>query len=415
MRVLIFVLLLFVFVPVANAAEEYICPMHPHISGEQSDTCPVCGMTLVPKTASAPSDPDGHNGMSATDKPEGAIHIMPRYVQALGVKTSKARHHEFGREIRAFGRIVPSTRLTSRVDIRTSGWIVDLKTNAVGDEVEKGDLLFTFYSPDLMNAQSDFLIAGGEGRHRQRLRLYGMGEKAIAELKEKGRYMDQTPFYAPRGGTIVALNVEDGAYLKEGGSVLSLQDFSNVWVEADVPLKDAQFLEEGTPATITLPETGESYQTTTDFIHPVTDPQSRTATVRLVVDNKDGKLKPERYVEAVFEAQARHRLAVPAQAVLYGKNGARVIEALGDGYFRPVMVETGITSKGWTEITSGLSHGQNIVKTGQFMLDAESNLTGGMGNMGAMGHDHGGHKDSKDDTDENGMDMNMNMEGHNHE
>ncbi len=364
-----------------DSTPVYICPMHPHISGEEGDTCPICGMHLVPKNEGSQSHEDHE------DKPEGAFLIDPSYIQTLGVKTSGVSHQDFGKSIRAFGKIMPSTRLEYAIDVRTKGWIVDLNTDAVGDAVKKGDLLFTFYSPDLMNAQSDFLIGSRVGNAAQRLRLYGMEDKAIAELKERGKFFEETPFYAPADGTVTMLNVRKGAHVNEGGSILKLQDFSKLWVNADVPIRDVQFLEVGIPAKITIPETGEKYEALVDFIHPVNDPQNRTVTVRLVLDNPDGALKPDTYVDAAFNAKVQSRLAVPAEAVLYGGMGAYVIEDAGDGYFRPVMVETGITASGLTEITSGLSHGQKIVKSGQFMLDAESNLKGG---MAAMGHDHGG-------------------------
>ncbi len=421
MRVLFFVLLLFAFAPAAIAAESYICPMHPHISGEEGDTCPICGMTLVPKAEKnpkgnenkekkilywvAPMDPnyrqDGpgkspmgmdlvpvyeDEAVGGQNTPENAIRIDPVYMQALGVKTAEVTHHEFGRSIRAFGKIAPSTRLEYAVDVRTKGWIVDLAVSAVGDTVKQGDLLFTYYSPDLMNAQSDFLIGSRIGNAAQRLRLYGMDDKAIAELKERGKFFEETPFYASADGTITMLNVRKGAYVNEGGSVLKLQDFSKVWVNADVPVRDVQFLEVGTPVKVSVPETGKGYETSVDFIHPVNNPQSRTIPVRLVLDNPEGTLKADTYVDAVFNADPKSRLAVTSEAVLYGKTGAYVIESLGDGYFRPAMVETGITSDGLTEITDGLTHGQTIVQSGQFMLDAESNLKGG---MAAMGHDHG--------------------------
>ena len=384
MRVLFFVLLLFAFVPAAAAAEGYICPMHPHISGEEGDSCPICGMTLVPKVAEAP-DSTGHEGHG--DMPKGTFHIDPSYVHVLGVKTAEVTHHEFGRNIRAFGRIAPSTRLEHAVDVRTKGWIVDLAADAVGDTVKKGDLLFTYYSPDLMTAQSDFLIGSRIGNAKQRLRLHGMDDKAIALLKKKGRFLEETPFHAPADGTLTMLNVRKGSHVNEGGSVMKLQDFSRIWVDVDVPVRDVQFLTVGMPAKVTVPETDSEYETVIDFIHPVNDPQSRTVTVRLILENPDGVLKPDTYVDAVFNANAQSRLAVPSEAVLYGGMGAYVMENVRDGYFRPVMVETGITANGLTEIKSGLSHGQRIVTSGQFMLDAESNLRGGMAAMGGH-HEH---------------------------
>lgn len=389
MRVYIFILLLFVFVPPALAAEDiYMCPMHPHISGEEGDNCPICGMTLVPKMAEMPQG-ESHNA----EAPEGAFNIDPSYVHVLGVKTAEVTHHKFGKNIRAFGRIAPSTRLEHAVDVRTKGWVVDLATDAVGDSVKKGDLLFTFYSPDLMTAQSDYLIGSRIGNAEQRLRLFGMDDQSIAELKKQKKFLEETPFYAPADGTVTMLNVRKGAHVSEGGNVMMIQDFSKLWVNVDISIRDVQFLEVGTPVKVSVPETGETYETVIDFIHPVNYPQSRTVMVRLILENPDGVLKPDTYVDAVFDADVQSRLAVPAEAVLYGSMGEYVMENVSDGYFKPVMVRTGITANGLTEIKSGLSHGQRIVTSGQFMLDAESNLKGG---MAAMGHDHGGMTEMKE-------------------
>ncbi|MGH1375227.1 MAG: efflux RND transporter periplasmic adaptor subunit [Alphaproteobacteria bacterium] len=385
MRVFIF-LLLFVFIPPAFAAEQaYICPMHPHISGQDGDSCPICGMSLVPKIEENIKTQGG--GIHTSEMPEGAFKIDPSFVHVLGVKTDEVTHHTFGKTVRAYGEISSSTRLEYKVDVRAKGWIVNLAKDAVGDVVKKGDLLFTYYSPELMEAQSDFLIGRNVGGGDQRLRLYGMGAKAIKELRQKGKFLEETPFYAFSDGTVTMLSVRKGAHVQEGGNVMTIQDFSKVWVNVDVPLRDAQFLSLGTKATVLVPETGEEYETIIDFIHPVNDPKTRTVMVRLILDNPDGTLKPETYVDAVFEANPASRLAVPLEAVLYSSAGAYVMENVKDGYFRPVMVEIGITSNGLTEIKSGLSHGQRIVTSGQFMLDAETNLRGG---MAAMGHDHGG-------------------------
>lgn len=391
-----------------NAKQVYICPMHPHIHGKKGDKCPICGMTLVPQDETQPmSMPPEGDGKTAPDTPtpdqSGVLRITPTYRQALGVKTGIVALHEFGKAIHAPGSIVPSTRREYTVAVRTGGWITGLKTDAVGDVVKKGDLLFTFYSPDLLSAQADYMVGQrGEkviGAPDQRLRLYGMDDKAIAELKEKGRFLEQTPFYAPTDGTVTMLNVRKGSYIdpQAGGNttVLTLQDFSQVWVMAQVPVKDLQFLAAGTPATVTVDETGETAPAVIDYIYPTTDNESHDGMARLVLDNPDGKLKTGSLVNVMFKADSQKRLAVPEDAVLYGKDSGYVMEALGNGYFRPVMVKTGITADGLTEIVSGLKEGQNIVTSGQFMIDAESNLRGGMDNMAGMdmktmdgGNDH---------------------------
>ena len=358
---------------------KWVAPMHPNIRGEEGDNCPICGMELVPDPVCFPEETKAKEDKSA---PEGALNITPTFRQALGVKTARVSRKAFGRKIRSFGEIVPSTRNELMFHMRSEGWIVDLATDAVGDTVKKGDLLFTYYSPDLMNAQSDFLIGNRAGNAAERLRLYGMDDKAIAQLKEQGRMMRETPFYAPMDGTVINLKVRKGSFVKEGDLALSMQDFSQVWVNADVPVRDLQFLEIGQQAKVIVPETGKTYDSNIDFIHHVADTQTRTGTVRLVLPHEHLEPKPGTYVDVVFEADRKDRLAVPAEAVLYDASGAKVIESLGNGYFRPVSVQTGITTGGLTEIISDLREGQEIVTSGQFMIDAESSLRGGMSNMG---------------------------------
>lgn len=391
MRVLCFVLVLFAYVPASLAAQDYICPMHPHIHGESGDTCPICGMALA-----LPSKNDGaamsHEGHGDTGSPSNAmLSISPEFVHSLGIKTAAVGQYEFGRRIRAFGRVVPNTREEYRIDVRAEGWITRLETDAVGDTVKKGDLLFTYYSPDLLVSASDFLLQtrGGDvfGNPELRLKLEGMDEIAIAQLKEKGALIYEVPFHAPADGTISALNIRDGSFVKAGETLMVIDDFSTVWVNADIPIKDLPFLEVGDKATVTLPDIGRDFPATVDFIHPVLNADSRTGVVRLAMDNVDGMLHPDHYVDVTFTTDAAPRLAVPKEAVLYSADGAYVFESLGDGRFNPVMVETGITADGFTEIKSGLMRGQNIVTSGQFMLDAESNLKGGMAAMGG-GHEH---------------------------
>lgn len=393
MRVLFFISMLFVFMPSVLAAENHerkilywYDPMVPGQKFDKPGKSPYMDMDLVPFYEEETGDRDAS---------ENTVHIDPVYRQALGVKTGKAGFHEFGKSIHAFGHIAPDMRLETAVDVRSAGWIVDLATNAVGDTVKKGDLLFTYYSPDLMTAQSDFLIGSRIGSAEQRLKLFGMDDKAIAELKKAGKFMEATPFYAPADGTVSMLNVRKGTYVQEGGTILTLQDYSQIWVEAHLPLRDMPFVSVGTPATISLDETGERFQAAVDFIYPMTDPQSRNGLVRLVLENRDDKLKTDTLVSVMFEAASAKRLAVPEQTVLYGGSGAYVIEALGKGYFRPVMVKTGITAHGMTEIAEGLEDGQSIVTSGQFMIDAESNLQGGMAGM-----DHNRKKDGEGKGDE---------------
>ncbi|OIN87632.1 MAG: hypothetical protein AUJ12_01195 [Alphaproteobacteria bacterium CG1_02_46_17] len=367
-------------------AEEsvYICPMHPHIEGIKGDSCPICGMTLVPKISDDASSKKkaaqrniGQSGMG--------ISINPEYVQALGVKTTKVVRREIGQKIRAYGRVTVDQGKAYQMDLKADGWVVDLKVSAVGDQVKAGDLLFTFYSPELMTAQSDYLIAlksdGRVGSAQNRLRLFGMTDQAIADLKVAGKVMEETPFYAPQNGVVTSIEITKGSHVAKGKSALRVDDLSSLWVMVDVDIKDAPNLEHGQRVAIKIPETGQHAVAVIDLVYPVVDAKSRTVPVRLTLNNEYGVFKPAQYLDVAFSSNVKQRLVVPEESVLYDRSGSYIILSVGDGFFQKEKIRVGIISDGYSEILDGLSEGDEIVRTGQFMIDAESHLRGGMSQM----------------------------------
>lgn len=397
MRAIFLALFLFLSIMPAFANEDYICPMHPFVHGKKGEHCPICGMELV----LASSEKEQNLSL-----PKGTIGISPAYIQALGVRTDKVTYHDFGQSVHSFGRVIPITRDEYQVSLRKGGWIRELTASAIGDSVKKGDVLLTFYSPDLIAVQQEYL-SGANSPFRpsiveERLRLFGMDDQAIAEFKKRGAIIEDVPFHAPADGVVTTLNIRKGGYIAEGMPILTLQNFSKVWVEAHVQVKDLNSLKIGTPAAVTVAQTGEKYSAAVDFIYPMADADSREGMARLVLDNPEGKLKADQLVDVMFTANGMSRLAAPEQAIMRSGMGSYVLKDLGKGHFLPVMVKTAITADGFTEITSGLSEGQYIVTSGQFMLDAESNLQGGMADMPGM--DMGNTSVPQDDSMK-GMDM----------
>jgi Cu(I)/Ag(I) efflux system membrane fusion protein len=375
----------------AEKTEDYVCPMHPHIHGEAGDTCPICGMELVP--AKVDEAPPVDSALSEEDL-EGSHRIDPSLVQTIGIKTAPVKLEVFGDDIRAYGRVVPSTRVESKVTLRVEGWVEDLAASALGDPIQKGDRLFNLNSPQLISAQTDYLMARKLGNEdiaqaaASRLKQLGVDDKAMALIRKQSEAMTAVPFHAAAPGVITMLNIRAGDYIKPGMPLLSIQDLSTIWVEADVPERDILSLKEGTRVMVNLPEVGKKRLGKITYIQPTVDPQTRTGEVRIELSNPDGTLKPDSFVDVTFTAEKRHRLAVPLQAVLRSSMGDYVLRWLGDGRFKPVMVSTGARSNEFVEIRKGLKQGQEIVSSGQFLLDAEANLKSGMGSMG--GHNHGG-------------------------
>lgn len=373
--------------------QDYVCPMHPHIHGGPGDNCPICGMKLVPAktTEEAPAD----STMSADDR-QGSHRIDSALVQKIGMKTAKVKLEVFGDDIRAYGRVMPSTRVENNVTLRVEGWVENFAASALGDPVEKGQRLFNLNSPQLISAQTDYLTARQLGNAdiakaaEGRLKQLGVDEQAIRQIRKQGKPLTVVPFHAPAAGVITALNIRTGDYIKPGMPLLAIQDLSTVWVEADVPERNLAVLKQGDRVMVSLPDLGKKRLGKITFIQPTVDPTTRTGEVRIELNNPDGALKPDSFVDVMFTADKQHRLAVPVQAVLRSSMGDYVIRWLGEGRFKPVMVTVGAKSDEFVEIRKGLEEGQEIVTSGQFLLDAEANLKSGMGSM--AGHDHGNMK-----------------------
>ncbi|WP_439636626.1 efflux RND transporter periplasmic adaptor subunit [Oceanicaulis sp.] len=364
--------------PEAGSSEDgeqrYTCPMHPHYISNDPGSCPICGMDLVPMESGGA---DAESGILAGARP--AVTISPAMLQTVGVRIAEVERTEFGGRIEAFAQIAANERLQSAVSTRTPGWIERLYVRAVGDEVSTGDLLFEFYSPELVAAQMDYFSARASNARRaeaslRRLEALGMGPIAIARMRERGEPLRIVPVFAERHGVVSEMNVAEGDYLPVGADVLTLQDYSTVWVIAEAPQSDLVHLAEGQGADVRLARGGAAVSGAVDYIYPTFDARTRTGRVRVVVPNPSGALRPGAFASLTFAGDSERRLAVPSEAVLYSEDGARVVVARGGGRFEPRAIETGLSENGFTEVSRGLSEGETVVASGQFLIDSESRL-----------------------------------------
>lgn len=386
-------LMLIVLAPAAIGAPEgqkYTCPMHPHYIADEPGTCPICGMDLVPVEAEEPTAtagtepaPDSARQKTASrgHQSRAVVTIAPETIQNMGVRTIPAEMTMFGRTVRAFGAVTENTRLQTVVSSRVDGWIEDLAVTAVGDHLKKGDLLFRLYSPDLVAAQQDYLAAlrrGVQGRivsAGRRLESLGVQKQTLEGLRRSRKAQERIPVYAEHDGVVARLEVRQGAYVKSGNTIVVIQDYSSVWVKASVAEKDMALLDVDVSARLHFPSLpGQEIAGRVDYIHPTVDPRSRTGKVRLVIENPKGALRPGAYSHVVFDVEKQERLAVPSEAILRDSRGAYVVKALGSGRFQPLRVEDGVTSAGRTEILSNLKPGEEVVVSGQFLIDSESAL-----------------------------------------
>ena len=359
---------------VAGETQQYTCPMHPHyISDDRNGSCPICGMDLVPARNSTPQTTG-----------DGAVRVAPEMIQTMGVRLAAAEPVMLSRQIRAFGAVETNERREAVSVSRLEGWIDALAVTAEGDAVRSGQLLYRVYAPGLVAAQKDYLNALSVGNQKRiaavRSRLVSMGvqESVIRQLTENRNILEKAPVYAEAGGIVSTLSIREGDYVRPGTPIMTIQSYADVWVIASLPEKELALIDANTPVSLQFPSAPTALGAgVVDYIYPTIDPRTRTAKVRVVVENENGALRPGAYADLVFSAGAGRRLAVPSEALLRDGGGEYVIAALGDGRFAPRRVIAGISANGLTEIRSGLAAGDQVVASGQFLLGSEANLREG--------------------------------------
>ena len=381
-----FLILALFAVPAMAQAEQYTCPMHPHYVADRQGTCPICGMDLVELAREQESEDDGAAMESMDNSDKGGMErttvtIDPETIQNTGIRTEEAQMASFGTLVRSYGDVTENVRLQFDISARVEGWVEDLKVQAMGDEVKKGDLLFNLYSPALISAQQDLISAiatGYKGRidsAAKRLVSLGMQKRAIEEVKSRRKAFQSVPYYAESDGLVSAMNVRDGTYAKPGMNLMTLQNYDTVWVDVSVAEQDIPYITKETKAMVSLPALGvKEKEAAIDYIYPTIDRATRTGRIRLVLDNADGKLKPGAYADVELETGVDRRLSIPGDAILKSKDGDFVVVAMDQGRFQPRKILAGLKYKGRTEVLDGLAEKDKVVVSGQFLIDSESAL-----------------------------------------
>jgi len=347
----------------------YRNPMNPEI------TSPVpaqdsMGMDYIPVYADAP-------GTDAT-----VVSIDPAVVQNLGVRTEAVIRGTFSRRIDTVGTVAYNEHHMAHVHMRAEGWIERLAIHNAGERVQAGTVLFEVYSPVLANAQEEFLQTLRVGQadlieaSRERLKLLGVDAPQVQALERTRRASSRIAVRAPQAGVVTALNVREGMYVTPDVEVMSLADLSSVWLLADVYERQAAWVGVGQKAEVRVSSRpGEVYQGEVEFIYPSLDPKTRTLRARLRFDNPSEELKPGMYANVQIQAEPRAAvLSVSRQALIRSGRTDRVIVALGEGKFRAADVVTGVESGNAIEIVSGLQEGEQVVVSGQFMIDSEASI-----------------------------------------
>ena len=369
--------------PTATSRERKPLYWHdPMVPGQRFDhpgKSPFMDMQLVPVYA------DG--GMDA-----GGVHVEPRVQQNLGMRTAAVVSGTLVRTLETPGTVVFDERSTHVLEARTPAFVTHLRVRATLDRVRRGEALADLYSPDWVAAQEEFLTVRGLGADAgpglveaalQRMRLVGLSDAQIEAVASTGRVQHDVPVVSPLDGVVSELGAREGMAVAPGALLFRINALDRVWVQADVPESGAETLGVGTPAEIrtnALP--GQLFRARVIAVLPNIAPDTRTRTVRLELPNPHGDLVPGMFTTVRFSPPSGpSTLLVPTEAVISTGTRTVIIVANGRGLFSPVDVEVGREGNGQTEIRKGLSDGQRVVVSGQFLIDSEASLTGALGRM----------------------------------
>ncbi|MBJ6727641.1 efflux RND transporter periplasmic adaptor subunit [Geomesophilobacter sediminis] len=370
----------------------YTCPMHPFIIKDKPGSCPICGMTLVKKI----EQPTAASGKEMNTL--GMVSLSPTQMVMANVATVEAKSSSLNKEINAVGIVQYDQTRQAKVTAWVAGRLDRLYVDSVGAYVSKGRPVAEIYSPDLVAAQQEYLLAlksreqfknssiqaiaqGGQGlvaSARQRLKLLGVTDRQIASLEKAGEPNIRLNIYTPLSGVVVEKLVLQGQYVNMGDPLFNIADLSRVWVEVEVYENEFPNIKLGqTVDIVSQSYPGKTFRGRVAFVYPFLDPKTRTVKVRVEIPNPGLKLKPDMYVNASIKVPLGSSVVVPSSAVIDTGQRQVVWVQSKPGMFEPRDVKIGARSGDNVQIISGLNAGEAVASTGAYLLDSESQLKGG--------------------------------------
>jgi RND family efflux transporter MFP subunit len=382
-------------IAVLAAAYLYRSRGHKQATAASTEVQPVAvGSTASPVNARLPQT------NATPEAPLAPVEITPERMQSIGVEIGTVESKQISDKIRATGTVDIDERLTSYVQVRFSGYVRKVFANATYQYVKKGEPLFTIYSPELVATQNEYLlarrnesllsrssvdgVASGAAAlttaAEARLRQWNISETEIATVQETGKPISDLVIDSPVSGYITERNALPNLYVEPATRLYAIADLSRIWVHAQVFQDDVGRLKTNDPVEITLDAyPGRTFRGRTENILPQMDLASRTVRVRLGVSNPDLKLKPGMFVNVEFKTNMGRHLVVPASAVLQSGMRQLVFMDEGGGRLTPRPVVLGLRLGDEVIVLQGLSAGQRIVTSANFLIDSESQLQAAIG------------------------------------
>ena len=393
-----FLLTLVAFIAVAGVAAWlwWRSPFNPMTRRGQPAV--AASETLQPTTEPTASA-DGSTAPQA-DTPLAPIQLSPQRMQSIGVKVGTVESKVISDEIRSYGNVQPNERRFAYVQTRFAGWIRQIYADATGDFIEKGQPLFTIYSPDLVASEREYLLARKSAAALQqsavsgvadgaaslitaskaRLQQFDIPESDIAKLDDTGEPITDLTVNSPVSGYITEKNALPNMYVQPDTKLYTIADLSEIWVFAQVFQNDAGKIKPGDPAEVTVDAyPGQVFRGKVDYLLPQLDMATRTLPVRLVFPNPGLKLRPGMYVNVSLKLPLGQRLIVPDSAVFHSGTKNLIFAYAGDGNIEPHEVELGPHVGDQFVISKGVKAGEQIVTSANFLIDSEAQLAAAAG------------------------------------
>ncbi|WP_394221410.1 efflux RND transporter periplasmic adaptor subunit [Alteromonas gracilis] len=374
-----------------NKPLYWVAPMDDSYRRDKPGKSPM-GMDLVPVYPS-----DSTNSGVSNKRTPGTVMIPPNVQHNMGVKVEPVRIGTLQQTITTLGNVAYDEDSIVHIHPRVSGWVDTLFIKSQGEQVKKGQALYTLYSPELVNAQEEYVLALRRGDARliegaaARLKTLGLSKEVITNLEKSRRISQTVTFNAPQDGVVEALNIREGFYIEPGNTLMSIAQLDTVWVIAEVPEKYAQSITLHNNAVVTLDELAyspeETWESHVEYIYPSLTEVTRTLKVRIPLSNERHVLKPNMFTHVSLKPELRAAaLLVSRSAVIRTAQGAKVVLSDGEGNFKSVNVELGHSNNEYFEVVDGLLPGDEVVVSAQFLIDSESSKSSDFKRMAAPDH-----------------------------
>lgn len=368
----------------------YTCSMDPQVVEYKPGKCPICKMDLTPVRKK--------NGEKKDE-----LQLSEQQIQLGNIQTDTIRNGTIGDQLVLTATLNFDQMKSTSVSSRVMGRVEKLYYKNLSDYVKKGSPLYDLYSEELNNAKQEYLLTLDKKKTfanetiigfdqllqsaKNKLLLWGMSEGQVKELEINKKATPTTTFYSTAAGYITTLDIREGDYVMEGGTIVKLADLSSLWAEAQVYTSQLAEINKSSIATVQLPEfDGKEIKGRIEFVNPEINPDTRINLIRVSIPNSGNQLKPGMPAYVLLKSPQRKSLALPINAVIRDGKGATVWIQTADKTFKSVMVQTGLESDDRIEIKSGLKAGDVIVLTGAYLLHSEYVFKKGADPM--AGHNH---------------------------